>query len=61
MEGRATYFCLEQQGFAGLYGYLEMMLFLRKLDQNPFCRFFSRELTGFGYGPSCSEVKSELK
>ncbi|XP_039800696.1 uncharacterized protein LOC120665251 [Panicum virgatum] len=24
-------------------------------------RFFSRELTGFGYGPSFSEVKSELK
>ena len=61
MEGRTIYFCWEQHIFAGLYGYVETMLFLRKLDQNPFCRFFSRELTSFGYGPSCSEVKSELK
>lgn len=27
----------------------------RKIIQNLFCRFYSRELVGFTYGPSCSE------
>ncbi|WVZ70175.1 hypothetical protein U9M48_018861 [Paspalum notatum var. saurae] len=60
---RAIYFCWEQQGLVGLYGYFEIKLFLRKVDQNHFCRFSSRELTGFVHwpSPSCNKVKSELK
>ncbi|WVZ52933.1 hypothetical protein U9M48_003932 [Paspalum notatum var. saurae] len=34
---------------------------LSRHDQNPFCRYFSGELTGSGYGPNCSEIKIKHK
>lgn len=55
MEGTTIYLCWEHPVFAGFYGYLEMMLFLEKSSKTFFCRFYSRELVGFTYGPSCSE------
>jgi hypothetical protein len=48
-----------QQGGVGLYGYQEMILFLSRLDRNPFCRSFLGELTGFGCGARLQRNEDE--
>ncbi|WVZ84109.1 LOW QUALITY PROTEIN: hypothetical protein U9M48_031171 [Paspalum notatum var. saurae] len=47
-----------QQFFASQFGSQGMRVFLAISNQNIFCRYFSRERTGFSFGPHCNALKN---